>query len=215
MAYIGSEPSYGVFERQIATGDGSTTQWNLDYPVSSPTQILVSIDGIIQEPEYSYSVNSSSGQGTVTFSEAPDNNARIFIIYMGRQLLTAQSANSETTLDEFSGDGSTLAFTMSRTPASNDPLNFMVFVDNVFQRGGASLSYTVSGETITFTSAPPSGTTNIQVYQLNGVNTLNTVGDATITTAKLANNAVTVAKTAQEVFDQAEDDATALAIALG
>lgn len=215
MAYIGSEPSYGVFERQVAAGDGSTTQYNLDYPVSSPTQILVSIDGIIQEPEYSYSVNSSSGQGTINFSEAPDNNARIFIIYMGRQLLTAQSANSETTLDEFSGDGSTLAFTMSRTPASTSGLNFMVFIDNVYQREGSAYSFTVTGDTITFTSAPTNGTNNIQVYQLNGVNTLNTVADGTITTAKLADNSVTVAKTAQEVFDQAEDDATALAIALG
>lgn len=221
MAYIGSEPSYGVFERQVATGDGSTTQWNLDYPVSTPTQLLVSIDGIIQEPEYSYSVSSSSGQGTITFSEAPDNNGRIFIIYMGRQLLTAQSANSETSLDEFSGDGSTAAFTLSRTPSSNAGVNFLVFIDNVYQRYGSAYSYTVSGTTLTFTSAPESGTNNIQVYQLNGVNTLNTVGDGTITTSKLANDSVTSAKIVDGTvartdlaFDP-EDDATALAIALG
>ena len=57
------------------------------------------------------------------------------------------------------------------------------------------------GTTITFTSAPPSGTNNIQVTQLSQQNTLNSVADGAITQAKLS-------------FDPA-DDATALAIALG
>jgi hypothetical protein len=205
MAYIGASPSYGVFERQTITGDGSTTQWNLDYPVSTPTQLLVSVGGIIQEPYYSYSVGTSSGQGTITFSEAPDATDRIFLVYMGRQLLTAQVTQSESYIDEFNGDGSTTAFTLTQTPVSNDARNFMVYVDNVYQRNGGSYAFTVSGETLTFTAAPPSGTNNIQVYQLNGVNTLNTIADGT----------VSIAKVQQEVFDQAEDDATALAIALG
>jgi hypothetical protein len=34
MAYIGAEPSYGIFDRQVITGDGSTTTYQLDYPVS-------------------------------------------------------------------------------------------------------------------------------------------------------------------------------------
>ena len=42
-----------------------------------------------------------------------------------------------------------------------------------------------SGDVITFTSAPSTGTNNIQVIQLNGVNTLNTVADGSITTAKI------------------------------
>lgn len=211
MAYIGAEPSYGVFERQILTGDGSTTTYNLDYPVSSPTQLLVSLDGVIQEPEYSYSVNSSTGQGTITFSEAPDASGRVFIVYLGRQLLTATYTNSETYIDEFNGDGSTLTFTLTRTPAANSAANFAVFVDNVYQRYGASYAYTVVGDTLTFTAAPPSGTNNIQCIQLNGVNTLNTVADGSITSAKIADGTVARVDLA---FDP-EDDATALAIALG
>jgi hypothetical protein len=211
MAYIGQEPSYGVFERQVLTGDGSTTQYNLDFPVASPTQLLVSLDGIIQEPEYSYSVAVTNGQGTITFSAAPDAAGRVFIVYMGRQLLTAESTTSQTHLDEFNGDGSTTAFTMTRTPATNTDKNFMVFVDNVYQREGSSYAFTVSGETITFTSAPPSGTNNIQVYQLNGVNTLNTVEDGSITSAKIQDGTIVRADLS---FDP-EDDATALAIALG
>ena len=124
---------------------------------------------------------------------------------MGRQLLTATPANTESHIDEFNGNGSTVAFTLTKTPVSNTADNFIVFVDNVYQRLGSSYAFTVSGETLTFTSAPPSGTNNIQVIQLNGSNTLNSVADGTIT----------VAKVQQGVFDQAEDDATALAIALG
>jgi len=172
MSYIGSEPAYGVFQRQVLTGDGSTTQFNLDFPLASPTQILVSLDGIIQEPEFSYDVSITSGQPVITFSEPPDASGRVFIVYMGRQLLTPTPANTETHIDEFSGDGSTVVFTLTKTPAANTANNFMVFVDNVYQRLGASFAYTVSGETLTFTAPPSSGTNNIQVIQLNGSNTI-------------------------------------------
>ena len=205
--YIGAEPSYGVFDRQILAGNGSTTQFNLDFSVAQPSSLLVSIEGVMQEPEYAYTTGITSGQALINFSEAPDNGARIFLIYMGRQVLTAQASTalSQTHLDEFNGNGSTTAFTLTNTPVSGAAVNFMVYINNVYQRGGSGLSFTVSGTTITFTSAPPSGTKNIQVYQLNGVNTLNTIADGT----------VSVAKVQQGVFDQAEDDATALAIALG
>ena len=211
MAYIGAEPSYGVFERQVITGDGSTTQYTLDHTVASPTQLLVVLGGIVQEPEYSYSTSTTSGVSYINFSEAPDNADRGSIVYMGRQLLTAAATNSNTHIDEFNGNGSTTAFTLTEVPASNTAENFMVFVDNVYQRHGSSYAYTVSGSTLTFTSAPASGTNNIQVIQLNGVNTLNSVADGTITTAKIQNAQVTKEKLN---FDP-EDDATALAIALG
>jgi hypothetical protein len=211
MAYIGAEPSYGVFERQVITGDGSTTQYTLDHTVASPTQLLVVLGGIVQEPEYSYSTSTTSGVSYINFSEAPDNADRGSIVYMGRQLLTAAATNSNTHINEFNGNGSTTAFTLTEVPASNTAENFMVFVDNVYQRHGTGLAYTVSGSTLTFTSAPASGTNNIQVIQLNGVNTLNSVADGTITTAKIQNAQVTKEKLN---FDP-EDDATALAIALG
>ena len=45
--YLGNTPAYGLFQLQILAGDGSTTLYDLDYTVSSPTQLLVSVDGII------------------------------------------------------------------------------------------------------------------------------------------------------------------------
>jgi hypothetical protein len=198
--YIGATPSYGVFDRQVITGDGSTVAFNLDF-MATPTALLVVLDGVVQEPEYSYSTSITSGQAQITFSEAPDASARVSIVYLGNELLTATAATSETYIDEFNGDGSTVAFTLTRTPAANNAANYAVFVDNVYQRYGASYSYTVTGDVLTFTGAPAAGTNNIQVIQLNGVNTLNTVSDGSITRVKLD-------------FDP-EDDATALAIALG
>ena len=111
------------------------------------------------------------------------------------------SALASPHIDEFNGNGSTTAFTLTQVPSASSAANFIVFVDNVFQRYGSSYAYTVNGTTLTFTSAPSSGTNNIQVIQLSQANTINTVADSTVTKAKLT-------------FDPA-DDATALAIALG
>ena len=210
MAYIGAQPTYGVFDRQVLTGDGSTTTYNLDH-MAVPTSLLVVLDGVVQEPEYSYSTSNVSGQPKITFSQAPDAAGRISVVYLGNEVLTATPASSETHIDEFNGDGSTLTFTMTRTPAANSAANFAVFVDNVWQRYGSSYSYTVVGDVLTFTGAPPAGTNNIQCIQLNGVNTLNTVADGSITSAKIADG--TIARV--DLSFDPEDDATALAIALG
>ena len=200
-AYIGLDPSYGTFEKQILTGDGSTSTFTLDYPIGQAGQLMVSLDGIVQEPEYAFNIQLSSGTPKINFADAPANNARIFIVYLGRQLLVATQALASPYIDEFNGDGSTTAFTLTQTPAANSAENFMVFVGNVYQRYGSSYAYTTSGVTLTFTSAPPSGTNNIQVIQLSQANTLNTVADGSVSLTKLN-------------FDPA-DDATALAIALG
>lgn len=210
MAYIGASPTYGVFDRQVLTGDGSTTTYNLDH-MAVPTSLLVVLDGVVQEPEYSYSTSNVAGQPKITFSQAPDAAGRISVVYLGNEVLTATPASSETHIDEFNGDGSTLTFTLTRTPAANSAANFAVFVDNVWQRYGSSYSYTVVGDVLTFTGAPPAGTNNIQCIQLNGVNTLNTVADGSITSAKIADG--TIARV--DLSFDPEDDATALAIALG
>jgi len=54
--------------------------------------------------------------------------------------------------DTDTGDGSTTAFNMLST-APVDENNILVFINNIFQEPDSA--YTVSGTTITFTSAPP------------------------------------------------------------
>jgi len=63
--------------------------------------------------------------------------------------------------DTFSGTGSATAFTMTLAPASTTSL--LVVVTGVVQDPS---TYTVSGTTLTFTGAPPSGTGNISVRYL-------------------------------------------------
>ena len=69
----------------------------------------------------------------------------------------------------FDGDGSTTAFTLDVAPSPT--LDLEVFVGNV--RQDPNSAYSVSGTTLTFTGAPPSGTNNIYVvHQAKSVGTI-------------------------------------------
>jgi hypothetical protein len=65
--------------------------------------------------------------------------------------------------DYFNGDGSTVAFTLSRSVVSVNDIEAVI--NNVEQQ--PNTAYTVSGTTITFTSAPSAGTSNIYVRYLS------------------------------------------------
>lgn len=92
-------------------------------------------------------------------------------------------------VDTFSGNGSQTAFTLSVTPGSTN--NAAVFVSGVRQVPTAH--YSVSGTTLTFVTAPPSGTSNILV--VSGVTLpASTPSDGTVTGAKLAAAGMTSAQ---------------------
>ena len=73
----------------------------------------------------------------------------------------------DVTKDTFSGDASTVDFTLSVASATND---CEVFVENVQQE--PTSAYSIAGKTLTFTSAPPSGTDNIYVLHRGKANLL-------------------------------------------
>ena len=64
-------------------------------------------------------------------------------------------------VDTFSGNGSTVAFTMTVAPANTSSI--IVAITGVLQDPS---TYSVSGTTLTFSAAPPSGTSNISVRYL-------------------------------------------------
>ena len=78
--------------------------------------------------------------------------------YLGNEPAVAYTS---TTKDTFSGDASTTDFTMSKSANVNA---VRVVVENVVQN--PTVAYTCSGTTISFTSAPPTGTNNIYVVHL-------------------------------------------------
>jgi hypothetical protein len=87
-------------------------------------------------------------------------------------------------IDYFSGNASTTAFTLSRPVAS--VAQVQVTIDNVAQN--PSSAYTVSANTITFTSAPLSGTNNIYVYYTSPITQVIAPGQNTVSTTSLATN---------------------------
>ena len=97
----------------------------------------------------------------------------------------------------FNGDGSTTAFTLDVAPSST--LDIEVFVGNV--RQDPNSAYTLSGTTLTFTGAPPSGTNNIYVvHQAKSVGTIDVPSsyksDAqTISGARTFNGGITMGGT--------------------
>ena len=253
--YIGLAPSYGVFQKQVIAGTTAST-YDLDFDVVQSTQIMVSIDGIVQEPDWAFSIGrNAAGQMQITFAEAltvttatgnttagsnsltnvttsgivvgqgitgtgiPVNThvqaipttgtssngtitlsnnasgagtgttfsfgARIFIVYLGKQLLTPSTTEDATVplVEHFSGNASTTLFSLGRTPPNQSSI--LVFVDGVFQRGSGN-AYTLSGASITFTGAPPTGTNNITVhYVATQNNSVPAVTDGSITNASL------------------------------
>ena len=85
--------------------------------------------------------------------------------YIGKEVL---SSFTPTVKDSFDGDNSTTAFTLSK--AVNLSTDIEVFVDNIQQEPGSGKAYTVSGTTLTFTEAPPTGTGNVYVVHRNSLN---------------------------------------------
>ena len=90
MAYIGNDPSNRFVAPKAASvfsGDGSTTAFTLDHAVGSDEDILVSVDGVIQEPSVAYAVSNGT---TLTFTAAPSSNSgnNIFVYYLFRTVGT-------------------------------------------------------------------------------------------------------------------------------
>ena len=86
--------------------------------------------------------------------------------FIGKEPL---NAHNTPTKDSFSGDGSTVAFTLSKSVALAADLE--VFVGNVQQE--PTTAYTVSNTTLTFTGTPATGTNNIYaVHRSGGMQTL-------------------------------------------
>jgi hypothetical protein len=79
------------------------------------------------------------------------------VAYIGSQTVNTQTFAQAA--DYFNGDGTTVAFTLSRTVYST--IQMQVVVNNVVQN--PSSAYTVLNNTITFTSAPSAGSNNIYV----------------------------------------------------
>jgi hypothetical protein len=81
MAYIGQGIKNGTFAKLDTSGNtynGSNVTFDLGTQVGSPVQLLVSHDGVIQNPGTDYTLASNGTQ--ITFTTAPASGASIFIM---------------------------------------------------------------------------------------------------------------------------------------
>ena len=194
MAYIGREPSYGSFEKQPLTANGSTTSFALNYVVGSSASILVSVAGVIQEPEVAY--NISGGGANIVFTAAPASGDTVYIVFLGvaqdigtlgtgaitgqtslgeapqsddvlllydtsatalKKVTIANLFDTQMTAAKYvtrtlTGNGSTTTVTVT----NGHTVDSVIVTENgIVQR--PTTDYTVSGTTLTFTTAPASG----------------------------------------------------------
>ena len=100
------------------------------------------------------------------------------------------------TTNNFTGNGSTTGFTLGINPSVEQ--NTFVYIDGVYQQKN---TYSTSGTTLTFSTAPPSSS-SIEVMSMTATNSIvGTVSDNAITTSKIANGNVTLAKMAANSVD--------------
>ena len=90
MPYIGNTAADRFVASKAASvysGDGSTTAFTLEHSVGADEDILVSVDGVVQEPSVAYAVSSGT---TLTFTAAPSSNSgnNIFVYYLFRTVAT-------------------------------------------------------------------------------------------------------------------------------
>ena len=133
-------------------GDNSATAFTLANTIASENNTQIYIDGVYQ----SKANYSTSGQ-IITFSTAPPTGtANIQVTHF-----VAIGGTPAVEIDTYNGDNSTTAFTLTTEPATKN--NLQIYIDGVYQ---AKANYSTSGTTLTFTTAPPTGTNNIEITHI-------------------------------------------------
>ena len=89
-------------------------------------------------------------------------------------------------IDSFNGDDSTVNFTLREAPVTTSSI--LVFVGGIRQHTD---TYSLSGTTLTFSEAPPTGTNNIQVLFLGLGASPHIPSDFSVSTVKIQTSAVT------------------------
>ena len=177
---------YSKIYTDTFTGNGSTTQYTTSKDISDENETQVYIDGVYQSKD-----NYTTSGTTVTFSTAPPNTAAIEVVHFDAAEYTSLASN------QFTGTGSQTAFTLTQANVNED--SSFVFIQGVYQEKS---TYSISGSTLTFTTAPQNGYTievitagvvaNVTSSPVNSINSLtgslNIVGGNNITVTPSGTN---------------------------
>jgi len=170
MAYIGREPVTGSFEKQTLTADGSTTTFTLNYTVGSSSAILVSVSGVLQEPETAY--NLSTGGTKIVFSAAPETGETIFVVFLGiaydaGTLLGTGAITGQTAETAVADDDLVLIYDTSE--AALRKMTKANFAPSVSLTYAVNANLTGDGSTTAFTIGTSGRSQNDILVTVNGV----------------------------------------------
>ena len=127
-----------------------------------------------------------------------ESSSHVFVYpYRPTQILTSATPLG-IFVDEFTGDGSDTTFTMGGDPIAET--NTQVYLNGVYQE---KATYSVSGTTLTFSTAPANSTSVEVVRYAASAVTVGTPDDNTVTTAKIADGSITAAKFAAGAISNA------------
>ncbi len=177
--YLNNETIVLVVQTEV--GDGVTTTYTLEASTDSPSLLQIAIDGVLQEVS-SYGVSG----GNLVFSTAPPLQSAIEI----RAFVQKEITSTDLKASDFTGDGSTTSFTLGSSAVKS---NTFVYIDGVYQLKN---TYSVSGTTITFSTAPPLNSVIEVVIAAFTTSVIATPAADSVGTAQLQDNAVTTAKIA-------------------
>ena len=147
----------GINKKFVASYDDGTKA-----QMSRAAQLMISMNGVIQRPHDSATPANGFGydlNSVIVFSAAPSSSDVFFGNLVANNFASFDISDNK--VDNFTGDGSTTAFTLSKAALNNE--NLLVTIDGVVQYpsdGQNTRSYSVTGTnsaTITFASAPGNG----------------------------------------------------------
>ena len=143
--------------------------------ISRPAQLQISVNGVIQKP------NNTSGNivegfkidagGNIEFASAPTVQETFWGQIVAEALATFDIADNE--LDNFTGDGTTTDFTLSRTVPNN--ASIVVTINGVVQHptdNQGTRAYSVYDTILSFSAAPANGD-EIQVRHIGFASPVN------------------------------------------
>ena len=159
MAYLGRAPQFGEFRKVDVsswTFNASDVSFPLGKQVGDVNQLIVSLNGVIQQPTTDFLLQA--GGNNLVFTTAPDSGDSCFALVMGNSgaSITTGSITEDKlaanlkTFDEFTRvfQGESDSCTLSFTPSAKGAL--LVSIDGVIQ---AQNNFTLVSNTISFDSA--------------------------------------------------------------
>lgn len=160
MSYIGNVPTTAAFPFDQFSGNGATTNFTLTYAPASVSSIIVSISGVVQNPN-TYAVTGT----TLNLTPAPPTGTNnIAVLYLGLPVIGVSSPGNTAYFSQsvFTATASQTVFTPSGT--------YQVGFLNVIRNGStlAPADYTATnGTTVTLLNPCTAGdTVVIQVFNL-------------------------------------------------